>query len=282
MYWQWKSFDDHSFPYLNGNSFAVQCRHIWNYDGYKINPKAKHDNWVFVKTDYISNFFSNVNLHHPFVMFTHNSDYSINENHLKFLDDPRIIAWFAQNVAIKHPKLKPIPIGIAPAGYAHGDISAINKIRDEQNIKTKMFYANYSIQNNRAEREYCLQQTGIPLESDINGGWNGFAGGYKLPTTFEGYLRDLSKSYFSISPKGNGIDCHRTWESLYVGTIPIVSRSEVTDAHKDMPIIILDDWADFKKISFDENLYHKVWNNFNIGDLHMDNYLKRIMKEIPQ
>ena len=51
MYSQWTSFEDHSFPYLTGNSFAVQCKYIWNYDGYKQNPNKNND-WVFVKTDY--------------------------------------------------------------------------------------------------------------------------------------------------------------------------------------------------------------------------------------
>jgi hypothetical protein len=49
-----------------------------------------------------------------------------------------------------------------------------------------------------------------------------------------------------------------------------------------MPIIILDDWSDFKKINFNEELYHKIWNNFDVCQLHIDNYLKRIMKGIPK
>lgn len=280
MYPQWKTFEDHSFPYINGNAFAVQCKHVWNYDGYKINNYDKPGNWVYVKTDYIADFFSKIDPRFNFVLFTGNSDYSINESHLPYLNDRRVIKWFAQNANINHPKLRPIPIGLAPIGYSHGDIHAVNKVRNEFNEKQNMFYANFAVQNNRTEREYCLQQTGISLTPDINGGWDGFAGGYKLPNNFEGYLRDLSKSYFCLSPKGNGIDCHRTWESLYVKTIPIVTRSIVTEAHKDMPIIILDDWSDFKKINFTKELYHEKWNNFKVEDLHMDNYMKRVTAQI--
>ena len=279
MYTQWKSFEDHSYPYITGNSFSVNCKHIWNYDGYKINPNPVKENWVFIKTDYINNFFSNIKLNDRFIVFTHNSDYPINEAYLKYIEDERVILWFAQNVSIKHPKLIPIPIGIANAGYSHGDISIINKIRDEHNTKEVLFYANFNIDNNKKEREYCLQQTGIKIREDVNGGWQGFAGGYKLPNTYEGYLRDLSKSYFCLSPNGNGIDCHRTWESIYMGCIPVVTSSEVTEAHKDFPIIILKDWSDFKNINFNEDLYHSVWNNFNIGDLHSDNYFKRLLNK---
>lgn len=281
MFPQWKTFEDHSFPYLNGNAFAVQCKHVWNYDGYKVNPYTKPDNWVYVKTDYIADFFSKINPKFRFVLFTGNSDYSINESHMKYIEDPRVICWFAQNASIEHSKIIPIPIGLAPIGYSHGDINVMNKVRNEDNKKEKMFYTNFSIQNNKAEREYCLQQTGLPIAEDIDGGWNGFAGGYKLPNTFEGYLRDMSKSYFCISPKGNGIDCHRTWEALYLKTIPIVTKSPIAASHADFPMIILNDWSEFKNIQFNEELYHKIWNNFDVCKLHTDNYMKRLIKLIP-
>lgn len=280
MYPQWKSFIDHSFPYITGNGFAVQCKHIWNYDGYKVNPHNKPDNFVFIKTDYIADYFSRCPVPEKAVIFTHNSDYPITEGYLKYLDDSRVAHWFAQNVAISHPKLHAVPIGIANAGYAHGDTSVITRIREEHNKKDNLFYANYSIQNNRAEREKCLKLTGVPMVTDTGDGWNGFAGQYHLANTFEGYLRDLSRSYFCISPKGNGIDCHRTWEALYMGAIPIVTKSEIVSQHSDYPIVILNDWEEFDKKLFTPEFYASVWDNFNIGDIHMDNYMKRIMSTI--
>ena len=44
---------------------------------------------------------------------------------------------------------------------------------------------------------------------------------------------DVAKTSY-ISPNGNGIDCVRTWESLYVGTVPLVPRSPVTEHHPDL------------------------------------------------
>lgn len=280
MYPEWKSFKDHSFPYLTGNSFAVQCQYIWNYDGYRVSP-YKNNNWIFIKTDYIADFFKlfdGLKIQNA-VVFTHNSDYQIDEKYRKYLDHPNVKIWFAQNVAIDHPKIKPIPIGIADAGYAHGDIQILNKIRSEENPKQNQFYANYSLSTNQAERQKCLDLTGVPMAPLVNGGYKGFAGGYIQPTNFEGYLRDMSKAYFCLSPRGNGIDCHRTWESLYVQTIPVVTKSAVVNEHSDYPIIILDDWADFKNINFSKELYDKVWDNFNTGELHMDNYLKRLSRK---
>ena len=65
--------------------------------------------------------------------------------------------------------------------------------------------------------------------------------------TLEGrlnYLRQLARHKFAICPEGNGVDTHRLWESLYVGTIPIVLRSPVHQYlyDTDLPICWIDDW----------------------------------------
>lgn len=284
MYWEWKTFIDRGYPYLSANGFAVQCQFIWNYDGFKVNPNYKFENWAYIKTDFIHAFFNNIKINEELVIITGNSDIPIDESYLKYLDKRNVVMWFGQNSNIVHPKLKCLPIGIANAGYPFGNPKILNKIQNQKNKKEKLFYCNFSVNNNKKEREYCLQQTNLPLEEDINGGWNlqyeidGID--KKSPNTFEGYLTDLSKSYFSISPKGNGLDCHRTWESLYVKTIPVVTKSLVTEHHKDVPMIVLDDWSDFKNIKFDKDLYTKVWNNFDVADLTMPKYLKRMSKHI--
>eukprot|EP00965_Chrysotila_dentata_P239975 6203413-Pleurochrysis_carterae.AAC.2 len=36
------------------------------------------------------------------------------------------------------------------------------------------------------------------------------------------YLEELGRYHFVLAPRGNGIDTHRLWEALLVGTIPIV------------------------------------------------------------
>lgn len=277
MYKEWKSSKDHSFPYITGNGISTYCRYVLNYDNYRENKDCQNKDWYFVKTDYIDTFFRKHRPNKRFVLFTHNSDYSINESHRKILDDnDGLMYWFAQNVDLDHPKLKALPIGIANAGYSHGKSDTLTKVRDAKNEKDKMFYVNFTITNNNTERKYCLEQTGLQLENDVDGGWDGFAGGYHMSATFEKYLENMSKCFFCISPKGNGIDCHRTWEALYLGTIPVTTKSLVVNQHKDFPILILDDWSQFKTINFSKELYDKIWNNWNIGDLHIDRYMQRV------
>jgi hypothetical protein len=96
------------------------------------------------------------------------------------------------------------------------------------------------------------------------------------PLAFDEYLKRLSSSYFCLSPRGAGIDCHRTWESLYVGTIPVVTRSVLTDQHADFPLVVLDDWSEFRSIDFSPALYESLWKAWDPTALRLDSYVRRV------
>jgi hypothetical protein len=60
--------------------------------------------------------------------------------------------------------------------------------------------------------------------------------------------RQLLNSYgFVASPPGNGIDCHRTWEALYLGVVPILKKSIFYSFFPDLPAIFVDDWKEIVK-----------------------------------
>ena len=90
---------------------------------------------------------------------------------------------------------------------------------------------------------------------------------------FESYLRELSKSFFNISPNGNGVDCHKTWESLYLRTIPIVTKSINIDFYKNLPILIIDDWSELDTNILTEENYNKIWSEFNPEFLNVNYFI---------
>jgi hypothetical protein len=47
---------------------------------------------------------------------------------------------------------------------------------------------------------------------------------------------------FSISPHGNGLDCHRTWEDLILGCIVIVKTSALDPLYEGLPVVIVKEW----------------------------------------
>jgi hypothetical protein len=278
MYPEWIDNIDHSEPFITGNGFASYCRHIYNYNGYVINDRVPDNNLVFCKTDYIHDLFLLESLPTQFILITHNSDYPINAQYCRILDSNRVIAWHAANVACDHPKLKSIPLGIANAGYDHGNADILKKVQNEHNEKINDVYVNFNIVTNRPVREYCLSQIGKNIVPADHTAYD-FAGGYKQPRSFETYLRDLSTHRFCVSPQGNGVDCLRHWESLYVKTIPIVCGFNWQNDLK-LPIIQLSDWSEFNGLSLSQSLYDDVWADFDIGQLHLQPFFHSHIKSV--
>lgn len=50
-----------------------------------------------------------------------------------------------------------------------------------------------------------------------------------------------------LSPRGNGLDCHRTWEALYLDVIPIVWHSTIDSLYTDLPVIIINSLSDLNE-----------------------------------
>jgi hypothetical protein len=44
---------------------------------------------------------------------------------------------------------------------------------------------------------------------------------------------------FEICPRGNGLDCHRTWEALLLRSIPIVRTSTLDPLYEGFPVVII-------------------------------------------
>ena len=78
-----------------------------------------------------------------------------------------------------------------------------------------------------------------------------------------------TRKFHRISPNGNGIDCHRNWESLYLKTIPIVTESVNINFYKSYPLLILKNWSDFPNLNLTESLYKKLWENFDSNLLYI-------------
>ena len=59
--------------------------------------------------------------------------------------------------------------------------------------------------------------------------------------------REKTRYAFVVSPHGNGLDCHRTWESLVLGNIVIVKRSSLDPLYEGLPVVIVDDWREITR-----------------------------------
>jgi len=68
-------------------------------------------------------------------------------------------------------------------------------------------------------------------------------------------LKNMATFKYVISPHGHGLDCHRTWEALCLGCIPIVKKSSLSenDLYSNLPVIVVNKWSDVTKDLLNNN-----------------------------
>jgi hypothetical protein len=81
--------------------------------------------------------------------------------------------------------------------------------------------------------------------------------------------KNMIKYKYVISPLGNGLDCHRTWEAIILGCIPIVKKSGLDPMYDGLPVLIVNDWKDITQDLLDN---YKP-DNSNIKKIYMDYWI---------
>lgn len=230
-----------SSPYISGDSFRSLADHIMDEDC-EIDPATVHERDVlFVATHELGRFWLEVlpHIRSSFILITHNSDVNIDEKMAELADDSRIIRWFAQNAVSAHDRIVPIPIGLENKRlHSNGIVADFDRLRRKhQKRKPRIFYG-FSVGTNPTERGVALEVLRRASCADQLTWRNGRA-----------YRRELSRYCFVASPPGNGLDCHRTWEALYLGVIPIVRKSYLFDSLPGLPALIVEDWHSIERLS---------------------------------
>jgi hypothetical protein len=250
--------------FLTGNGFAEHCRYVLNYDALRVNERVEN-NWWFCNPEFLEYFFRTLAPADDYVLFTANSnvDRGVDERFRRQLDCPRLIAWFAINAELRHPKLFSLPLGVG--NPIKCDPVILKRVQRLGLPKTQLFEASFGIATNVAERTHCIAQTGIAPAAKVGP---------------EEHFRRVASAHFCISPNGNGVDCYRTWQALYLRTIPIVTESLLTEQHPELPLIVLRDWSDFRSIDFTPELYERTWGGWDPAEISIDRYLDRVRARI--
>ena len=77
----------------------------------------------------------------------------------------------------------------------------------------------------------------------------------------EQYRQAVSESMFVLSPPGRGFDCHRTWEAIYLGAVPVVLEGTLPPGLlHDLPIHSVSSYEHFLNLSHLDmaGLFHEV------------------------
>ncbi|RKP18471.1 hypothetical protein ROZALSC1DRAFT_29855 [Rozella allomycis CSF55] len=233
-----------SCPFISGDTYRSFCHHVFDehtsYLVYEhIAKRIKKNELVFVATHMLKHI-TNVllqNVKEPFILITSNSDHSAPEPYQNLLSFDKLIAWFPQNADMIHEKVHPLPIGLANVIWGHGNIRLISEMSNKRkkfNERKTLLYINMKLETDGAR---------AALENRFRDLNNVKILKNRIP--YNQYLEDLIDSKFVLSPRGNGLDCHRTWEALVMGAIPIVLDSTMNAVFNNTSkVIILKSWND--------------------------------------
>ena len=231
-----------SHPFVSGDSFRRMADIVYEGQSNILdNIDANVGNIIFCETHRLTNFILEVlpSINQPFVLITHNSDDCILALPDKLITNKYLYRWYAQNNILNHPKLISIPIGLENAWMHNNGVVkyfiASRGVRLKK--KSKIFYS-FTIGNNPDQRTVAadaLSKTNLAVHSS----W----------ISPKKHVQLLTEYMFVASPPGNGIDCHRTWEALYCGAIPVVVKSIFFDGFKNFPGLILNSWGDLATMS---------------------------------
>lgn len=205
---------------------------------------------VYIHPTALSNFIQNYLplLRFPFVLVSGDSDNTVptdvKNEALVILGHPLLICWYAQNCVEPSEKLHQIPIGLdfhtmAARNHAWGpkqspesQMADLSRLRSLKVRKINRCYSNFHFLLNSQDRRDAIAQVPKNLV---------FYEPQRL-LRINTWTNMINFKYV-LSPHGNGLDCHRTWEALALGCIPIVRTSPLDPMFSGLPVLIVKDWS---------------------------------------
>ena len=174
-----------------------------------------------------------------FIIFTNLEDTPIDE-HIRVPDN--VLCVSAVNAVAYNDKVIPAPYGVQrrmnPADRRIEDLQeAMKNIPDP----TQLLYVNHN-DSSHTDR--------IGLK-DMFRSW---ATVQDTRVDYPNFLLNLAKHKFVLSPRGNAIDCHRHWETLYMKRVPVMKRYPyLEELFKDWPVLFVDKYTDITEDLLLEN-----------------------------
>ena len=189
------------------------------------------------------------NVNKKVVVITHSADVAADKKLYDLLPS-NVVKWFSQNVTFNGERVRGIPLGIENAQrfefhHIKKEEKLLAKIQEDK-IYKNLVYLNCSVWTNQKERTPLYWKlSGKPWATVIQLG-NIF--------DFDGFINNIHGHKFVACTSGNGVDTHRTWETLYLDSIPIEKIAPHNFYWRDLPICFVESWD-----KLDEDFLHSEY-----------------------
>jgi hypothetical protein len=263
--------------FISGDRFPEICHYISHfYDERDQGNWSVNNQGVYIyyaDTHFVNDMWSTIETNESCVVVSHNGDAAIVDENPRDCDvlaesmPDNVIAWFGQNVDTRHPKVQSLPIGLENDRWFPelSKKASILDLRLQYREPKKLLYANCTVRTNPAERQAALDACSW---ATVKHGRNGLG--------FPEYINDITDHFYTLCPRGNGIDCHRTWETLYLNRVPVMLRHRNAEFYDDLPILFVDDWEEVTVDLLESKREHFLTTAWNFDKLRFDYWKDKI------
>lgn len=209
------------------------------------------------------------------------------------LDHPKVVALHAQNLDIDDPRAHPFPIGLdfhtarnrtrhlwtvdasSSPGQQETDIMRVSQAAKPFAERTHGTLVSFSLGTKWIPRSHCVVRLKQVPSSYLP----------SEPIPRADFWALMADYQFVASPVGCGYDCHRTWEALALGAVPIIMRiPTLSPLFSDLPVWEVDDYVEVtpealraKEKEVTEGL---ATNRYNFEKLTVDWWRKDVQKTV--
>lgn len=188
--------------------------------------------------EYLDNHVAN-----PKLVIAGGSDHDVTEIELKKMVNNPSVIFFVQNLQFEEKaNVKLLPIGVQDLKWASSGLPWNFSKRLAKEKRQKILIGPFS--PTHPERNDCIRYGRVALNCDVL---------EKKISTYA-YAK-ISASYsFVACPRGNGLDTHRIWETLYRGSFPVMIKSSFSKVliSYGLPILEIDSWSLLPEIPLDD------------------------------
>lgn len=262
---------------------------------HQVNQKEQTTVILYVRMDDLLEFVYKIHLlEKPIVLVTGDNDQTIPMELIpsdvfdSFIHHDKIIHFFSQNCGIEHPKVTKIPIGMdyhtmrrremwwGPQEPSKSQEEKMMEIQSKAKPfyeRKKQCYSNFHFVDYGNRHGYSRKDVVGEIPRDVI---------YYEPTpiTRVETFQHQCEYAFVVSPFGNGMDCHRTWESLILGCIVIVKKSVLDVLYENLPVLIVDQWTDITQELLEKTVLEYKNKTFDYDRLTLAYWRTNILERV--
>jgi len=201
-----------------------------------------------------------------FIIFTNLEDTPIDNYINEFIPD-NVVRIVAVNAVTFGGKVIPAPYGVQRRMNPNDDrIEILKHYMSERDPRSyRLLYVGIN-ENSHQERKGLTSKFTDELWATVETG----------RVDFETYLNNMRKCKFVLCPRGNAIDCHRNWETIYMRRVPVMKRTPLLEElYKDYKVLFVDDYSEVtEQLLLDNNQLFLDAQTQDLSKLDLNNFFE--------